>query len=277
MIHATDQYDVDWRRCIGVSEALTLSGRREAARCLEENAMAGVLIPRFHGEVPDYCASAAVLSKRVFWLLSVLAISAIAARAEAVTAVIDADSQSDPVTPYEYGMFIEPIGGLIARSLWAEMLDDRKFYYAILPEREDPPPPQSVEGRPGITYRKWRPIGNEEAVRMDGNDPYVGAQSAAVAIQGSTPRRFLDRAGSGSPRVKSTSVISSRAAMRRRRCRWHSSGAQAQTIGRLLPCPRWDRIGAACRLSTIRPPTRPTHTLKLRVPEQEGSASAQSR
>jgi alpha-N-arabinofuranosidase len=174
---------------IGVSEALKLSGRCEAARCLEENAMAGVLTPRFHGGCRQR-ASVAVHSKRLPWLLSALAISAVAARAEAVTAVVDAGRQSDPVTPYEYGMFIEPIGGLIARSLWAEMLDDRKFYYAISPEREDPPPPQSVEGRPGITYRKWRPIGNDEAVTMDSNDPYVGAQSAAVAMQGNTPRGF---------------------------------------------------------------------------------------
>jgi alpha-N-arabinofuranosidase len=119
-----------------------------------------------------------------------LAISAIAVRAEAVTAIIDAGRQSDPVTQYEYGMFIEPIGGLIARSLWAEMLDDRKFYYAIVPEREDPPPPQSVEGRPGITYRKWRPLGDDGAVTMDGHDPYVGTHSAAVAAQGNSPQGF---------------------------------------------------------------------------------------
>ena len=121
-------------------------------------------------------------------MLLALAISSILARAQAVTAIIDDGRQSAPVTQYEYGMFIEPIGGLIARSLWAEMLDDRKFYYAIVPEREDPPPPQSVEGRPGITYRKWRPIGDDGAVTMDGHHPYVGAHSAAVAAQGSSPR-----------------------------------------------------------------------------------------
>jgi alpha-N-arabinofuranosidase len=120
----------------------------------------------------------------------VLAITAIAVRAEAVTVIIDATRQSDPVTQYEYGMFIEPIGGLIAQSLWAEMLDDRKFYYPIAAQRDDPPPPQSVEGRPGITYRKWRPIDNDAAVTMDGQHPYVGAQSALVAVQENTPRGF---------------------------------------------------------------------------------------
>jgi alpha-N-arabinofuranosidase len=123
-------------------------------------------------------------------MLLALAISATATHAEAVTAIIDAARQSDPVSQYEYGMFIEPIGGLIARSLWAEMLDDRKFYYAVVPEPEEPPPPQSVEGRPGIAYRKWLPIGDDEAVTMDRHDPYVGAQSVVVAVRGTTPRGF---------------------------------------------------------------------------------------
>jgi alpha-L-arabinofuranosidase len=102
--------------------------------------------------------------------------------AHATDILVDARQPSEPVGPYEYGMFIEPIGGLIARSLWSEMLDDRKFYYAIVPEGEDTRPPQSVEGRPGITYRKWRPIGGDDAVLMDARDPYVGAHSARIAV-----------------------------------------------------------------------------------------------
>src|ERR1700724_3058616 len=88
-------------------------------------------------------------------------------QAEQVGLTIDAGNRSEPVTPYEYGMFIEPIGGLIARTLWAEMLDDRKFYYPIVPEGKDPAPPRSVEGRPGMTYGKWRPIGGADAVKRE--------------------------------------------------------------------------------------------------------------
>ena len=50
---------------------------------------------------------------------------------------IDAQERAEPVTQYEYGMFIEPIGGLIARTLWAEMLDDRKFYLSDRAEGKD--------------------------------------------------------------------------------------------------------------------------------------------
>src|SRR5215212_749437 len=91
---------------------------------------------------------------------------------------IDGATRSDPVTRYEYGMFIEPIGNLAARTLWAEMLDDRKFYFPVVPEARDVPPPANAEGRPGMSYRKWRPIGVDNAVAMDRRDPFVGLQSA---------------------------------------------------------------------------------------------------
>jgi alpha-N-arabinofuranosidase len=110
-----------------------------------------------------------------------------AEQAQPVTVTIDGSRRSDPVTRYEYGMFIEPIGNLVARTLWAEMLDDRKFYFPVLPAAKDVPPPPNAEGRPGIAYRKWRPIGGDDAVVMDRQDPFVGQQSASVAV-GGTPR-----------------------------------------------------------------------------------------
>ena len=109
-------------------------------------------------------------------------VSAEAQRAQPIAVRIDATARSAAVTPYEYGMFIEPIGGLVARTLWAEMLDDRKFYYPIGPAASDAPPPVNAEGRPGVLYRKWRPIGGDAAVTMDTQHPYVGTQSARIAV-----------------------------------------------------------------------------------------------
>ncbi len=108
--------------------------------------------------------------------------------ARPIVARIDAARRSAPVTRYEYGMFIEPIGGLVARTLWAEMLDDRKFYYPVGPESADVPAPLNAEGRPGVVYRKWRPIGGDTAVVMDARQPYAGTQSASVALAGDGPR-----------------------------------------------------------------------------------------
>lgn len=138
--------------------------------------------------------------KFVTWC-SPLALLAAAAAGEARAAslvplqvTIDAIRRSAPVTPYEYGMFIEPIGNLVARTLWAEMLDDRKFYFRVIPESMDQPPPKTVEGRPGMTYRKWRPVGGDDVVTMDPSDPFVGKQSPSIAVS-ATVQRGLQQSG----------------------------------------------------------------------------------
>ncbi|TWB20296.1 alpha-N-arabinofuranosidase [Nitrospirillum amazonense] len=110
--------------------------------------------------------------------------------ARPITARIDATRASAAVTPYAYGMFIEPIGGLMNRALWAELLDDRKFYFPVVAEGKDPPQPLSVEGKPALVNRKWRPIGDEAAVTMDRVQPYVGAQSVRVAVDAAAPHGF---------------------------------------------------------------------------------------
>jgi alpha-L-arabinofuranosidase len=79
---------------------------------------------------------------------------------------IDVHHESAPVSSHEYGMFIEPIGGLIARTLWAEMLDDRKFFFPVQSQSKDVAPPPSVEGRPGVRYRQWRPIGGGQRASL---------------------------------------------------------------------------------------------------------------
>ena len=102
---------------------------------------------------------------------SLAAPAATALAATPVKVAIDGASRAKPVTKYEYGMFIEPIGGLVARTLWAEMLDDRKFYYPVVAPAFDKPPPLNAEGRPGVTYRKWRPSGGDPAVTIDNKAP----------------------------------------------------------------------------------------------------------
>jgi alpha-N-arabinofuranosidase len=123
------------------------------------------------------------------------------ANSASVQVTIDGAERSDPVTRYEYGMFIEPIGNLVARTLWAEMLDDRKFYFPVVTESKDLPPAPNTQVFPGMASRKWRPIGADNAVTMDSRDPYVGKQSATVALVGDTPRG-LGQSGIGIARGK---------------------------------------------------------------------------
>jgi len=107
--------------------------------------------------------------------------------APALVATIDASRTHDPISRYQYGMFIEPIGPLVARSLWAEMLDDRKFYFPVQSADRDPPSPMAPPGRPSRALRKWRPVGGD-VITMDTADPYVGKQDVAIALDSATSR-----------------------------------------------------------------------------------------
>jgi alpha-N-arabinofuranosidase len=121
-------------------------------------------------------------------LLSEAPINAAVPHPLPIQVTIDGTARSEPVTRYEYGMFIEPIGNLVARTLWAEMLDDRKFYFPVVAESKDVPPAADAQVFPGMASRKWRPIGADDAVTMDSHDPYVGKQSPSVAVTAEAPR-----------------------------------------------------------------------------------------
>jgi alpha-L-arabinofuranosidase len=97
---------------------------------------------------------------------------------------IDVQQTSEPVSKYEFGMFIEHIGALIYRSLWSEMLDDRKFYFPI---NSQPEKPSGRPGFPGMQLRKWRPVGPDSGVTMDKDRPFVGNESPRIDLDSSTP------------------------------------------------------------------------------------------
>ncbi len=100
---------------------------------------------------------------------------------------IDTQQTAAPVSKYEFGMFIEHIGPLIYRSLWSEMLDDRKFYFPIT-SREPAAPAAPEGGFRRNQLRKWRPVGPDAAVTMDKDQPFVGEQSPRIELDPATPR-----------------------------------------------------------------------------------------
>jgi len=123
------------------------------------------------------------------WLGSTAATAAQQPSASApdhIVANIDASQTGVPVSPYEYGMFIEHIGGTMYSSLWAEMLDDRKFYYPIV--SKDPETAPRIGNNPmRFQLRKWRPVGPDEVVVMDKDNPFVGDQSPRIELDATTP------------------------------------------------------------------------------------------
>ena len=48
-----------------------------------------------------------------------------------ITVTVNTQQTMDPVSKYEYGMFIEHIRDTMYRGLWSELLEDRKFYFPI--------------------------------------------------------------------------------------------------------------------------------------------------
>lgn len=46
-----------------------------------------------------------------------------------IALTIDADKTGEPISKYIYGQFIEQMGRCIYGGIWAEMLEDRKFFY----------------------------------------------------------------------------------------------------------------------------------------------------
>ena len=99
---------------------------------------------------------------------------------------IDARQTAEPVSQYIFGSFIEHIGNTIYRSMWAELLDDRKFYFAI--SSADPQTPAGVQNNTGRTrLRKWRPVGPDEALVMDTELPFVGDHSPRISLDAGIP------------------------------------------------------------------------------------------
>jgi len=127
-------------------------------------------------------------------LFTALAVGQTTASSQPVTATVDATKTGAPISPYVYGQFLEHIGNLIYSSLWCEMLDDRKFYYAVAPQpADDSNSNQRGFGgfggrRRGVGPGRWNPIGPVDSVTMDTNDPFVGDHTPLIQLAGEEPR-----------------------------------------------------------------------------------------
>jgi alpha-L-arabinofuranosidase len=106
-----------------------------------------------------------------------------AAPPETLTATIDTSARRPPISKYMYGQFIEHLGDLINRGLWAEMIDDRKFYYDINSKPEPPAPPSFFRRK----INHWRPVGGDEFVTMDRDRPYTGEHTPRIKLDAKEP------------------------------------------------------------------------------------------
>ena len=104
------------------------------------------------------------------------------AQTKTVNATIDASKTGAPISKYIYGQFLEHIGGIVNNNIWAEMLDDRKFYSPI---NSHPPTEPTGPSWRRMTVRHWKPVGDDQFVVMDTNRPYVGEHTPQVTLSSS--------------------------------------------------------------------------------------------
>jgi alpha-L-arabinofuranosidase len=98
----------------------------------------------------------------------------------AIRISIDANNVGPPINPFIYGQFIEHLGRCIYGGIWAEMLEDRKFYFPIT-DKYDPYRSLKDTKFPVVGASPWQVIGPPGSVRMSKDKPFVGEHTPLIA------------------------------------------------------------------------------------------------
>ena len=85
----------------------------------------------------------------------------------AAAITVDLSQKGAEMEKYIYGQFIEHLGKCIYGGIWAEMIDDRKFWFPV-DDKESP----------------WGIDGKENNVKMDGSSSYVGDHTPFIITDG---------------------------------------------------------------------------------------------
>jgi alpha-L-arabinofuranosidase len=92
---------------------------------------------------------------------------------------VEAGQERALMSSHIYGQFIEHLGRCIYGGIWAEMLEDRKFYHPI---QSDYAPYTSLKDSafPVVGASPWGMRGLAESVRMSTNQPFVGQHTPEI-------------------------------------------------------------------------------------------------
>jgi alpha-L-arabinofuranosidase len=105
---------------------------------------------------------------------------------------IDITQTGEPISKYIYGQFIEHLGRCIYGGIWAEMLEDRKFFYPVTGEAPAwtmcDPGLSSWEGEGHayelLTRSPWMIIGDKQHVAMETDNAFVGEHTPRITLTG---------------------------------------------------------------------------------------------
>src|SRR5688572_20352022 len=117
--------------------------------------------------------------KKLPLCLAALFLAVSGLRAGTIDLKVDAAKTGAPINPYIYGQFIEHLGRCIYGGIWAEMLEDRKFYFPITAKYA---PYRSLTNTPFpvVGASPWQIIGDASAVSMVKEDAFVGDHSPRI-------------------------------------------------------------------------------------------------
>ena len=96
---------------------------------------------------------------------------------------IDAQKTGHPISKYVYGQFIEHLGRCIYGGIWAEMLEDRKFYFPITKDY-DPYKRLKDSAFPVVGASPWQITGAADSVKMVKQDSFVGEHTPLILAAG---------------------------------------------------------------------------------------------
>jgi alpha-N-arabinofuranosidase len=97
-----------------------------------------------------------------------------------ISVTIDAAHPGSPISPFIYSQFIEHLGRSIYGGIWAEMLEDRKFYFPIT-DKYDPYRTLKDTKFPVVGASPWEVVGPAGSVTMIKEKPFVGDHSPQLA------------------------------------------------------------------------------------------------
>jgi len=136
-------------------------------------------------KIPFICIGflVAAILPGTFCLAVAASADSTSARQPAVT--IQADRTGEPISKYIYGQFIEHLGRCIYGGIWAEMLEDRKFYYPVPAQG---PVWKEHEGAGVLVASPWQVVGPKDAVKMVRENSYVGEHTPSIRLAGKAAR-----------------------------------------------------------------------------------------
>jgi len=95
---------------------------------------------------------------------------------------VDLAKTQEPISEFIYGQFIEHLGRCIYGGIWAEMLEDRKFYFPITADYKPYGGGGITKERPFpvVSASPWQIAGSAESVRMAEKESFVGEHTPLI-------------------------------------------------------------------------------------------------